>query len=267
MLLEALDPQTRYQYGLKAKRVLEQHGGLGYDAILDFITCNQQLDNATLRGYKSACLFALRLKGIGAVMSDAQSADLDKILDGHLVGQSRALGPKRLRGAVDDDKLEQLVQYARKSHRVEIEEACVVASGCALRNQDIERITSAQVDVDGGVVHVWKHDSTVRKARTGFMDERPITTKEACCILRKRIREHPTGPLWPGWNRTVANKLVQDAAKHYKWPSALKWDGLHCVGRHGAAIRASKAIISGVQKVGAWRSEGAAAHYGRIKRH
>jgi hypothetical protein len=197
-------------------------------------------------------------------MDPSEAADLDRILDGHAVLSAGDKGPTR--GAVDDSKLTQLVRAARDKGRQDLADACHAASGCALRNQDLQKMTADDVNLDGGVVLVLKHDSSIRKAKTGSKDERPIATSEAYEVLERRIQTHPKGPLWPKWNRIQANEFVKAVAEEQGWPKNLRWDGIHCVGRHGAAIRAKKAAIEAIKKVGAWKSDAAATSYGRIMR-
>jgi hypothetical protein len=68
MLLAQIDPQTSYQYGLKAKRIVDECGGFGYHELLRFFRMHFTLDKSTLWGCKSACIFDERLKGKQCVM-------------------------------------------------------------------------------------------------------------------------------------------------------------------------------------------------------
>ena len=265
MIMGALDASTREAYRSRADRILREEGGLGYGEVLSFVRKHNSLANSTLRGYKSAVMFLHRLRGPGVGISETESADLDRVLDGHEV-ISRRTQPRKPRGAVDDDKLDHLVKFLSDQGHEDLAEACIVASGCALRSQDIEQISAEDVDLAAGVVIALRKDSSLRKVRKGDTDERPIATAEAKKVLSRRVKKFPRGNLWPNWNRTLISGLVKQAAERFGWPKNLRWDGLHSVGRHSAAVRARAKALEEVRRVGAWRSNSAAQHYSRSRR-
>jgi len=190
---------------------------------------------------------AMLLAVVDAI-TPAQSADLDRVLDGHQVECASRPGRKLPRGVVDETKLQQLLNEAERIGRPDLVAAIHVSNGCAFRSQDIESVEACDVDFEASVVSVPRKDRVVKKAYLGDLDERIISTIEAEHHLRTLLRADPSGKLSPRWDRKEANKFVQAVASKYSWSKRLRWAGFHSVGRHGAAVRVKKAVVEAVKR-------------------
>jgi hypothetical protein len=261
MIVSRLSPATRAQYAIVARRVLCEQGDLGYRALLGYIQQHYHLATGTLRGVKSAVLMVMSLKGREFMMAPRDSEDLDRVLDGHEVSRSQE-HRRKPRGAITRDKLMILVKEAKKRGLEGIADAMRVASGCALRQQDLESLTAASVSLEEFYVRVPRKDRILNKVRKGHHDEREIMTRDALRILKRRMMKHPEGALFPNYSRSRINEFIQEIATREGWDPTLMWDGLHCH-RHGAAADLKLELLAKLQVAGSWKSPTQAAHYAR----
>ncbi len=264
-MINAVCSGTRYGYASKCKRILQQVGQFGYWNFIAFLRKNHHKDTSTLRGYKSAMLFVMRLQGREHAMSADDAADLDNILDGHEVLR-QGERPRTPRGAIDEKKLQSLVKAARQMSENDLADAFEVANGCALRGGSISNLTRGDVKFEEGVITAPRKDRMLAKARLGTTEEHPIVTIGAEMVLRRRCKGlKDDALLWPNWQATTANRFIAAHAIEHHWNEKCKWDGMHCH-RHGAAVNAKRAALDAVKIVGGWRSKASAVHYSRTIR-
>ena len=259
---------TRYGYGSKAKRIIESEGELGYWEFISYMRKSKRAKAGTLRGYKAAMLLVMKLEDPSHALSESLSMDLDELLDGREVLEAKE-NPRQPRGAIDEKKLRSLVTKARGERSVRgnrLADGFLVANGCGMRGGSLKELTAGDVHLEEGYIMAPRKGRELVKAREGYKEEHIIATTEAEMVLRRRCQGLKANDcVFKDWNDEEANAFVQETAKREKWPTTLKWDGMHCH-RHGAAVRAKKAVLEAVKKIGPWKTDASATHYSRLGR-
>lgn len=263
MLEARLAPSTVEVYTRATQELRAEGFPISYAGLLRYY------EVATLRGNRSvgymrtvkcAALFLSRLGQADETISTEQAADLDQVLQGMAVLEAERRDDP-LRGSIDEDQLEQLVDLAHERNLPDIGDGFVVLFGVGCRPRDIAEITGDRIDWRNQTVTVRSKRRRYLQAQNGAWEEHPIRTDGASLLLARRARKH-NGPLFPGWTTARASRLVKEAAEKFGWSADLKWDGSHCL-RHGAAGSEMAKALQTVRVAGGWATAQSAAHYAR----
>ena len=256
-LRNTVSSETDGRYGMRI-RALSAYG-LDYSGFLRFLEANQDLGTGTLRGYKSALMYRERLCPVGerGIIAE-ESEDLDRCLDG--MGKP----PTKIRGAITEDMVHLLVDYANEHKEYEVAYAVIVAYGCCMRPRDLLELTPDKIDCTTGFVLVRSKRHKKHRAIHGDYESHMIGTPGAIKLLSELVRTR-SGFLFAGLNMNTCRNMVRRCAVAHSWDTRLTFDGLHTL-RHGAATDAMSAALKEVRKRGGWACDASAQHYSRTSR-
>jgi integrase len=259
MLRERLEPASVKEYVESAARVRRVSGlPLGYAALLRFFRRKQHLQAQTLRGYKSAVNFVLRLAR--QPLTEEEDAELGAIISGLECSKAE---PERVRGAPSTEQQHALVAECLRLGDREGARALTVALGVGARANELQKVRAEDFDERAEVLWVLRKARRTTKARHGFYQDRPVMTEEALTILRalKAVRS-PRELLFPSLNPRAITAMVKRVAARDDWDADVWWSGVHNM-RHSAAQRAFRDGILATRAVGSWSGRDAEHRYGR----
>lgn len=262
MLEARLAPSTIEVYTRALQEVRAGGFPVSYAGLLEYFAVTASTRSVgQLRTVKCAALFASRVSGAEIPITAEQAKDLDMVLQGAAVVEAeRRREP--LRGSLDADQLEQIVDLAHEQGLTDIGDGFVVLFGIGCRPRDIAELTAQSVDLHRQTVLVRPKRRRYLRAAKGDREEHPIRTAGARLLLFRRCAKKAQGPLFSGWSTARASRVVKEAARRYAWPTSVKWDGAHCV-RHAAAGAELEKALRLVQTAGGWSTPQSAAHYSR----
>jgi integrase len=230
---------------------------LGYGALLRYIRIRSDLRASTLRGTKSAVMFALALAG--KKMKQDKAEELDRVLDGLEVIKQV---PERIRGAPRPDQVDALVEAAMAKDKGELAAAIIVGFGIGARARDIIHLRARDFDKQAKIVWVERKGRALLKTRYGTQVERPIMTKAALVVLEGMCKLTPKGRLFKGVTAEEVTRHVQEIAERDNWDPDQIWSGIHNL-RHGAAAAFMHDAYARLRQIGNWTSNEGSANYSR----
>ena len=238
---------------------LKEEGATSYEGYLAYIKRRWgrreegKISARTPRSYKSALLH--ENKAIGTTsLSAEESADLDVVLSGLEAKE----GERKVRGAIDEEKLWKCVQVAHQENFPDIADGYVVAHGCILRPRDVAEMLTSHVDLERNVV--WVRSKQRVTSRSDTYEAHEIGTKSAQKVLERRVKK-ATGKVFEGW--TAQSAIIKKIAKDNQWNTDwVVYDGMHTL-RHGGAVQKRRMVEEEVRQAGGWKTVTTARWYGR----
>ena len=146
------------------------------------------------------------------------------------------------RGAIDLEKLNELVDYMREAKKpMEMIDAVIVCWSTGLRTSQMStvRVENFHLNEETGAYTLTLakiHDPTLWTKRDGKskIEVRPVELLGSPLITRALRGKTADQPLYPGWQPRAVCMLARACAAARGWPTQLKWDGAHRL-RHGVA--------------------------------
>ena len=277
LMNQTVKPSTQRAYERTAELYRAEHGGVRFRNMIQAIIKHADLPReearapSTFKSHKSALLHVCLVAGAPWTLEESSAVDI--ALDGYTVKH----GPRRRRGALDEEKLQQVIDAARATKRPDIAEALLVLSRCILRPHDIKELTVERVDLVARQVNAKRKANIVSIVRRGEYEMHPIVDEDAYKILEARVECHRQYEaqghiecadeqlIFPKWDPEVVRSLLERVSKEQGWPESLKFDGPHCA-RHGGAMNVLDGALEEVRLRGAWGSTTSARHYSQSGR-
>ena len=254
---------TAASYEARFKRFFEfcfkRSLDLELDSFVKFLSgCRKQgARGQTLEGYRCALVWIQRQWGMELWGATPM---IIRAIKGYKYNDKQKATP---RGAITYNMLEQLCELVPEMAVVMfVVFFCVLRVGQAAR----ARFGDASFGVNGTTLLVR------RDKRCNADNGKPLTAVKEILLpagielLKALAQTGKHGELmFPGFKAAAANAAIHRAAKHFKWPAGLEFDGMHCL-RHGGAQELKKFIVEVLARMGpgAHMCQSTAQHYARL---
>ena len=258
--------QTQETYS-RTVSVLKDNAAISVDGFLSFVQARWgkrsegKICAATLACYKSALMHELRAVDRTWQNDGEGWRDVDEVLKGLAAMEDE----RPVRGALEDEKMWEVVGRAHQLKLSDVADGLVVISGCILRPRDITEMRRDQLDLDRNLVWVRSKKRVTNRNRAEY-EAHTIYHAGAKKILERRFSATRSGRLFPQWTVAAARAVVKSVAKEKGWNNgSVVFDGPHSC-RHGGAVERRRMAEREVQQGGGWKSMTTAVHYGRERR-
>jgi len=167
----------------------------------------------------------------------------------------------RLRGAITQEKGEQLVKHLLQKGRLMYAQGVTIAHGGLLRHGELMNVKQEHFYKEAGNWHVKVIGSKFREE-----DHIDYVFLDKCDnAVNALVRPGAYGKIFPNWDPEVVRAEIRECAKINGWDQNRKWD-FHCL-RHGKAVDNRLAGMPKELRMerGRWKDEKVEKHYSRFR--